>query len=92
MIRRGGRYVLIGQSATPATIIPSQIVRKHVTIIGNASGSVRHYYRALQFIKNNRDRFSFQDMISNHYPLARINDALEGMRTWKEVKPAITFA
>jgi D-arabinose 1-dehydrogenase-like Zn-dependent alcohol dehydrogenase len=92
MVRRGGRYVLIGQSSTPATIIPTQIVRKHVSIIGNASGSVRHYYRALQFIKHNWTRFSWQDMISNHYPLERINDALEGMRTWKEVKPAITFA
>jgi threonine dehydrogenase-like Zn-dependent dehydrogenase len=92
MVRRGGRYVLIGQSSEPATIIPSQIVRKHVNIIGNASGSVRHYYRALQFIKNNSRRFSWHDMISNHYPLEQINEAMEGMRAWKEVKPAITFA
>jgi Zn-dependent alcohol dehydrogenase len=30
-------------------------------------------------------------MISNHYPLERINDAMQAMRDWREVKPVLTF-
>jgi L-iditol 2-dehydrogenase len=91
MIRRGGRYVIIGHSTYPVTLIPNQIVSKHATIIGNASGSVRHYYRALQFIKDNRDRFSWDDLISNSYPLEQVNVAIERMHQWQEVKPALTY-
>jgi threonine dehydrogenase-like Zn-dependent dehydrogenase len=90
-LRRGGRYVIVGQSSDPVQIVPAQITSKHAEIIGNSSGSVRHYYRALQFIKNNPDRFSWMDMISNRYPLERINDAMQAMREWREVKPVLTF-
>ena len=31
------------------------------------------------------------DMISNRYPLEQINEALEGMQRWEEIKPAIVF-
>ena len=66
-------------------------MRKHIRLIGTMSASVEHYFKALQFLKNNWDRFSFMDMISNYYPLHRINEAMERMRTWQEVKPALTF-
>jgi D-arabinose 1-dehydrogenase-like Zn-dependent alcohol dehydrogenase len=91
MIRRGGRYVMIGHSTHPVTLIPNHIVSKHATIVGNASGSVRHYYRALQFIKDNLDRFSWNDLISNSYPLEQVNVAIERMHQWQEVKPALMF-
>ena len=55
------------------------------------SGSVEHYHRALQFIANNWERFSWNDLISNEYPLERINEAVEGMQAWREIKPAIVF-
>ena len=66
-------------------------VGQYATIIGNASGSVKHYYRALQFIKDNLDRFSWNDLISNTYPLEQVNVALDRMHQWQEVKPALTF-
>jgi threonine dehydrogenase-like Zn-dependent dehydrogenase len=91
MIRRGGRYVMVGHSTHPVTLIPNDIVRKHATIIGNASGSVRHYYRALEFMKDNCHRFSWNDLISNSYPLEQVNTAIERMHQWQEVKPALTF-
>jgi hypothetical protein len=31
------------------------------------------------------------DMISNHYPLEGVRDATAKMRSWEELKPAITF-
>ena len=92
MLRKGGRYLIIGQIGDhEVTLKPGDLVRKHIRLIGNMSASVEHYYKALQFLKNNWDRFTFMDMISNHYPLQRINEAMERMSTWQEVKPAISF-
>jgi threonine dehydrogenase-like Zn-dependent dehydrogenase len=92
MIRRGGRYLVIGQiGGHEVTLKPGEFVRKHIRLIGTLSASVAHYFKALQFLKHNRDRFAFIDLISNHYPLQRINEAMERMRTWQEVKPALTF-
>ena len=92
MLRRGGRYLVIDQIGEhEVTLKPADLVRKHIRLIGTMSASVEHYFKALQFLKNNWDRFSFMDMISNYYPLHRINEAMERMRTWQEVKPALTF-
>jgi Zn-dependent alcohol dehydrogenase len=53
------------------------------------SGDTDHYYKALQFIKHNRHRFSFEDMLSHRYPLDHINEALEAMRAFREVKAVV---
>ncbi len=44
-----------------------------------------------QLIKDNLERFSWNDLISNSYPLEQVNVASERMYQWQEVKPALTF-
>ena len=92
MLRRGGRYLVIGQlHGETVPFQPSDIVRKHAHIIGTASAAVQHYHRALQFLSHNAERFDWMAMISNRYPLERINEAIVGMQRWEEIKPVITF-
>jgi L-iditol 2-dehydrogenase len=92
MLRRGGRYLVIGQlHGETFPFAPSDIVRKHARIVGTASAAVQHYHRALQFVRHHADRFDWMAMISGHYPLERINEAMERMQRWEEIKPAITF-
>jgi L-iditol 2-dehydrogenase len=92
MLRAGGRYLIVGPlHAQSMPFNPSSIVLKHATLIGSFSASVVHYWRALEFMRHHRDRFAWDDIISSHYSLDRINDAFEGMRSWREIKPAITF-
>ena len=92
MVRRGGRYLVVGQlHDREASIRPGEITRKHVRIIGSISASVAHYHRALQFIAHNWERFSWTDLISNRYPLEEINEAMRRMQRWEEIKPAIVF-
>jgi len=43
-------------------------VRKHIRLIGTMSASAEHYFKALQFLKNNWDRFSFMDFIPTVSP------------------------
>ena len=91
MVRRGGRYLVIGQSSfeEELSIRPGLIMLKHLYIIGNASATIRHYYQALQFIKNKRHKYSFGDMVTNRYSLDEINSAIKAMATGDEIKPVI---
>lgn len=91
IVRRGGRYLVIGQSSMEAeiSIIPGMIMLKHLQIIGSSSALISHYYKALQFIKNKRHKYPFADIVTNKYSLPQINDALISMMTLKEIKPVI---
>jgi L-iditol 2-dehydrogenase len=93
LIRPGGRYLIIGQGHTELVPFnPSQIVFKQVTLIGSLSAGVDHYWKSLEFLRRHADRFRWDEMISNQYPLDSINEAFERMSRWQEIKPAIAFA
>jgi L-iditol 2-dehydrogenase len=90
LVRRGGRYLVIGQVGDQqVSISPRLVVEKQLTVLGVMSGDTEHYYKALQFLKHNRDRFSFSDMLSNRYRLEQINEALDAMKGFREVKPVV---
>ena len=90
VIRRGGRFLVIGQTdSTPVSIVPSLINLRNIEIIGVLSASVPHFYKAMQFLENNQQRFSFIDLISNTYRLEEANVALKSMEQLQEIKPAI---
>jgi threonine dehydrogenase-like Zn-dependent dehydrogenase len=90
MVRSGGRYLVIGQTdPKPIPIVPYHINLRELEISGALSGEVRHFYKAMQFLKNCSDRFQFGEMITNSYSLNQVNDALQSMADLKEIKPAI---
>ena len=90
VVRRGGRFVVIGQTdPAPISIVPNLINLRSIEIIGVASATVSHFYKALQFLQNNQQRFSFLDLISNTYRLEETNTALKAMGQLQEIKPAI---
>jgi len=90
LIRRGGRYVLVGQLGSgKTTFAPSLIVSKQLRILGSLSGRAKAYWKALDFISTHRKTLPFQRMISNHYKLDEINTAMERMRKYEEIKPVI---
>jgi threonine dehydrogenase-like Zn-dependent dehydrogenase len=93
MVRRGGRLLVIGTTAgRPVQISPRRFNKDMVEVIGVVAAHVGHFYKALQFLKSNSHRFDFSAMISNRYPLAQINEALESMAALREIKPAIVPA
>jgi threonine dehydrogenase-like Zn-dependent dehydrogenase len=90
MVRRGGRFLVIGTTGgRKVQISPRRINRDMVEIIGVTSAHVGHFYKAMQFLKSNAGRFDFSKMITNRYPLAQVNEALEAMAALREIKPAI---
>jgi len=89
LIRRGGRYVVVGQLGSGTTTFrPSLIVTKQLRILGSISGRAKSYWKALEFIAAHRE-IPFELMVSNRYPLDEINRALERMKNFEEIKPVI---
>jgi len=91
MIRRGGRYLVIGQGSLErtTTIVPGRISINHLEIIGNCSAEISHYHKAIRFIEDKRHRYRFADIVTNKYSLDQINDALTSMEAGQEIKPVI---
>ena len=91
MIRKGGRYLVIGQTSADATtpIVPANVVWKGLDILGSISATITHFYKALQFIKNKRSKYPLADIVTNKYRLEQINEALAAMEAGKEIKPVI---
>lgn len=90
LARRGGRYVVVGQSQSKQVPIdPSRIVARNLTILGCYSASISHYWKALEFLRTHSDEFPFGDMVSDTYALADINSAFESMREMTSIKPVI---
>lgn len=90
LMRNGGRYLVIGQAEPrKAQIASNTLNTRQLTILGTVSADVSHYYRALQFLADNRDRFRFDAVLGNTYGLHEVNDALDAMRTGREPKPVV---
>jgi threonine dehydrogenase-like Zn-dependent dehydrogenase len=92
LLRPGGRYLIVGQAHSETVAFnPSLIVSKQARLIGSLSAGVEHYWRALEFLCQHRDRFNWDEMLSATYQLEDINTAFDRMASWQEVKPAIVF-
>ena len=63
LVRRGGRFLVIGQVGPDSVnFLPAAVVGKEIDIIGSLSGNVSDYYKAICFLDNNRGRFDFDAM------------------------------
>ena len=90
MLRRGGRYLVLGASdPKPVLVHPTYFNLRQLTVAGTMSGDVSHYYRALSFLNDHKDRFSFEDLLGSRYSLDQVGDALDAMESMREMKPVI---
>jgi threonine dehydrogenase-like Zn-dependent dehydrogenase len=93
MVRRGGRYLVVGQLGDgETTMAPSMITKKNLRVIGSFSGDARSYWQALDFAERWQDRIPFEKMISNRFSIDDVNTALGRMKALEEIKPVIEFA
>jgi threonine dehydrogenase-like Zn-dependent dehydrogenase len=89
-LRPGGRYAVVGQLGGPLTPVQAAlIVRKQATILGVQSADIGQFWKALEFVRRTGDRFDFEAMLTTRYPLARINEAIQSMRAFREIKPLV---
>lgn len=90
LVRRGGRYLVIGAAdPNPVEIKSTYFNMRQLTVAGTLSGDLPHYYRALQFLSDHQDKFPFHELLGNRYSLSGVNDALDSMKNMREAKPVI---
>jgi D-arabinose 1-dehydrogenase-like Zn-dependent alcohol dehydrogenase len=84
VLRPGGRLVVVGLDPEPAPLATQVLVRRGLTVYGSY-GSSRNDVRALLELRA-QGRLDLSRSITHTYPLERVNEALERLRS-KEGDP-----
>src|SRR5437870_10189237 len=81
---------VVGQLGGPLTPVQAALfVRKQATILGVQSADIGQFWKALEFVRRTASRYDFEAMLTTRYPLDRINDAIQNMRAFREIKPLV---
>lgn len=89
-LRPGGRYAVVGQLGGPLTPVQAALfVRKQATILGVQSADIGQFWKALEFVRRAGARYDFEAMLTTRYPLGQINEAIQNMRAFREIKPLV---
>ena len=77
MLRRGGRYVVVGQSPEIGEIpfSPSVITRNQLILHGSWAGTGKHLYKAIKLIESRK--YPFNEMITHRFDLEKATEALK---------------
>lgn len=90
IVANQGRYLVLGQATKrDVSMFPNVVQDKNLVIVGSKSGDIRHYFECLRFLKANREKYPFGDIISQTFPLSEINDAMDAMRSGSVLKTAV---
>jgi L-iditol 2-dehydrogenase len=90
MTRRGGRYVVVGQTVPhEVTVEPAKVTTGQLTILGSYSGEAPQYWRALQFLDRTKHKYNFDRVVSNRYGLHEATLAMNRMQSFDEIKPVV---
>jgi L-iditol 2-dehydrogenase len=88
--RDGASYAVIGQTSDqPVPIRANAFTGGQLTITGVKSGDITHYYRGLELLAQHAATMPFHELLGNRYDLDHINDAIDAIRSMKEIKPVI---
>jgi threonine dehydrogenase-like Zn-dependent dehydrogenase len=85
-----GRYLTCGTLA--GIEHPAQaglITRRNLTVIGSLGAEIDAYYKAMELLRAQRDRFDWNRLIGNRYPLAQATTALRRMQDFSETKAVL---
>jgi len=87
MLRDGGRFVSVGVGGKAEIEVGK--LPGECTLYTVRSGEPRHWLQALDFLDAHRARYPFEEMISAHYALGEINEAMAQMASYQVVKAAL---
>jgi threonine dehydrogenase-like Zn-dependent dehydrogenase len=88
LCRDGGKYLVLGHycDAGPVMWNPHVITRKQLQVFGSWSSEPRHLRQAIDFLRANRERFPFHEMVSHRFKLEQANEALAMTANWQSAK------
>jgi S-(hydroxymethyl)glutathione dehydrogenase / alcohol dehydrogenase len=94
LMKRNGAVVIVGMPASGVTTSfdPSNLAAAGQRIIGSKMGSSRIQIDVPKIIElYQQKRIKLDELVSGRYPLARINEAIEGARSGSVLRNVIVF-
>jgi threonine dehydrogenase-like Zn-dependent dehydrogenase len=90
MVRRNGRYLVLGQYTDrgPTPINPHVITRKQLKVYGSWAFAEAHYARYVDLLPQLAARFDLTRLVTR-YPLAEVNRALADMASGSVMKAVL---
>jgi 6-hydroxycyclohex-1-ene-1-carbonyl-CoA dehydrogenase len=88
-IRRGGRVVVVGFCGQPVELNVGRVMFFEQEIIGSLGCRPVDYPRVLRMAAAGRIRIS--QLVSGRYPLDRVNEAFDALRTGKGLRRIVTM-
>lgn len=87
---RGGTFLVLGQTSSSAVqFVPHTLLIKQAVVLGSGSADIRHFYKALRFIKCHRHKYPFDEIVTKTFRLDQVDEALASMRKGEVVKAVI---
>ncbi|MDG1846583.1 MAG: zinc-binding dehydrogenase [Acidimicrobiales bacterium] len=92
MLRKGGQMMVVGQAHGQKVPVDTTALKvRQTTIHTSLSADISHYYDALKFLQSFGDSLQLEKIVtSSQYALSDVSEALDAMKTGKEMKPVIT--
>jgi L-iditol 2-dehydrogenase len=90
LVAPNGRYVVAGTLGGPEQeLAAQQIALKNLTIVGSLGAEIDSYYKALEFLRLQRERFDWDLLIGGTYGLEQATAGLERMQSLEEIKAVL---
>ena len=89
MVRRGGRYLSIGNTDGDLVIPARNLRAKRLTIIEVVMTEGRDFHQALHFLATRQGQFPLDRVITGVYDLTGTGAALQGKAGFKDIKPVL---
>lgn len=93
LLAPAGRYVCTGTigGGTQDVNVP-RLTTRALQLVGSMGADIDAYWKAMQFLGKHRDRFDWDRMLGNEYPLTRLREAILASRNMDEIKPVVVPA
>jgi L-iditol 2-dehydrogenase len=91
MVRRGGRYLVLGQAdAVHPEVDTTGLKVRQISVQTSLSATIAHYHQALCFLERHGERFHLHRLVSGSpRGLDAVPEALDAVRRGTELKPVI---
>jgi L-iditol 2-dehydrogenase len=90
LARRGGKVAVIGASdPRPSLVSATHFNLRQVSVVGTVAADISHYYRAMEFLVRQGERFDFSAVLGDRFGLHQIDDAFDAIRAGS-MKPVVT--
>ncbi|MEU0935415.1 MULTISPECIES: zinc-binding dehydrogenase [unclassified Embleya] len=86
----GGTFVIVGSTGpTPERLPLGTVMGKELNVVGSLNGDVGDYHRAVEFLRDFRQRFDWDRLFAEPVGLSGASEALAAMGRQEQVKAVV---